>query len=186
MSKNILVPLAKGFEEAEFVGIVDPLRRAGLNVIIASLDSELIVSSGNSVKVVADVTLCSVDINSLEAIVLPGGIEGMENLKNSDKVIDIIKKLHSENKLVAAICASSVVLHKAGAIEGNFTCYPGFEKGLNNCTRVHEAFYINKNIITGAGPAVALLFGLEIVKYLCGDELYSGLYEGLLFPLNKA
>lgn len=37
--KNVLVPVARGFEEIELVSIVDILRRAGVRVVMASLDS---------------------------------------------------------------------------------------------------------------------------------------------------
>lgn len=44
---------------------------------------------------------------------------------------------------------------------------------------------VNKNVITSAGPATAILFGLELAKKLCGDEIYQKLYEGMLLPLTK-
>ena len=42
MSKKMLLPLATGFEEIEFVSTADILRRAGVEVIVASLDEELL------------------------------------------------------------------------------------------------------------------------------------------------
>ncbi|EPE6544575.1 DJ-1 family glyoxalase III, partial [Campylobacter coli] len=51
--------------------------------------------------------------------------------------------------------------------------------------RVNKAVVVNKNVITSAGPATAILFGLELAKQLCGDEIYNSLYEGLLIPLTK-
>lgn len=40
MSKKVLVPLANGFEEIEFVSIVDTLRRAQIEVLIAGVSDE--------------------------------------------------------------------------------------------------------------------------------------------------
>lgn len=40
MSKKVLVPLANGFEEIEFVSIVDTLRRAQIEVIVAGVSDE--------------------------------------------------------------------------------------------------------------------------------------------------
>lgn len=189
MSKKVLVPLAQGFEEAEFIGIADVLRRAGeingnLELIIASLDKELLVKGANGINIKADFNLAQVDTENLDAIALPGGFEGMTNLKNSEEILRIIKNLHSKGKIVAAICASPIVLNAAGVLEGEFTCYPSCEAGLKG-TRLNKAVIVNKNVITSAGPATAILFGLELAKILCGDEVYKALYEGMLVPLSK-
>lgn len=189
MSKKVLIPLADGFEEAEFIGIADVLKRAAelsgnLEVIIASLNSELLVKGANDISIKADCSLEAVDVTNLDAIALAGGFGGMNNLKNSNEILNIIKKLHKENKIVAAICASPIVLNTAGVLEGDFTCYPGCEVGLNG-NRINKAVVVNKNVITSAGPATAILFGLELAKHLCGDEVYKGLYEGMLVPLTK-
>ncbi len=183
--KNVLVPLAQGFEEAEFIGIVDVLRRAGLNVIIAGLDSAGNVKGANNVEMRADVALKDVDVSSLDSIVLPGGYDGADNLANNANILSIIKDLHTKGKLVAAICASPMVLNKAGVLSGDFTCYPGCEAGING-NRLNVPVVENGNIITSAGPATAILFGLAIAKKLCGEETYNALYNGLLLPLTKS
>ena len=189
MSKKVLIPLAQGFEEAEFIGIADVLKRAAklsskLEVIIASLNSELLVKGANEIFIKADCSLEAVNLNELDAIALPGGFDGMNNLKNSNEILNIIKKLHSNGKIVAAICASPIVLNEAKILQGNFACYPGCELGLNG-TRVSKAVCVNENVITSAGPATAILFGLELVKVLLGEEIYQTLYDGMLVPLTK-
>ncbi len=184
MSLRVLIPLAKGFEEAEFIGIIDVLRRAGIEAFSASLDSDILVTGANGVTIKADCEIASVSGDGVDAIALPGGFEGMMNLKNSTKVIEIIKELNASKKLVAAICASPIVLNEAGVLKGDFSCYPGCEAGLNG-VRQNRAVVVNENIITGAGPAVAILFGLEIVRYLKGEESYKALYDGLLMDLTK-
>ncbi len=40
---NVLVPVADGSEELETISIVNPLRRAGNNVVIASVSDSLMV-----------------------------------------------------------------------------------------------------------------------------------------------
>lgn len=188
--KKVLIPLAVGFEEAEFIGIADVLRRAGelsgdLELLIASLDSELLVRGANGIYIKADRSLESVEGEEFDAIALPGGFEGMTNLKNNGTILNIIKKLHSDKKIVAAICASPIVLNEAGVLSEEFACYPGCETGLKG-QRLEKAVLVRDNVITAAGPAVAILFGLELVKVLCGEEIYKALYEGMLVPLSRA
>ncbi|MCX2682812.1 DJ-1/PfpI family protein [Campylobacter sp. MIT 21-1685] len=189
MSKKVLIPLAQGFEEAEFIGIADVLKRAAhlsnaLEVVIASLDKELAVQGANGITIQAECVLDSLQLESFDAIALPGGFEGMNALKKNAIILNTIKQLHSQGKIVAAICASPIVLNEAGVLEGEFSCYPSCENGLNG-TRVEKAVVVNKNVITSAGPATAILFGLELVKKLCGDEVYQTLYNGMLVPLSK-
>lgn len=189
MSKKILIPLANGFEEAEFIGIADVLKRAteinkDLEVVIASLDNNLLVKGANGISIQAETSLDKVDLSTLDGIALAGGYGGMNNLKNSPVIIKTIQELHTKNKLIAAICASPMVLNHAGVLSGDFTCYPGCENGLNG-NRLNQAVVVNQNIITSAGPATAILFGLEIVRYLLGNEAYEALHNGLLIPLTK-
>ncbi|MBZ7929366.1 DJ-1 family glyoxalase III [Campylobacter molothri] len=189
MSKKILVPMAQGFEETEFISIVDVLRRAkeiggNLEVITASLNSDLFVKGSHGIIIKADYLLKDIVHMDFDAIALAGGYEGMNNLKESNEVLNIIQKLNSNNNIIAAICASAIVLNAAGVLKGKFTCYPGCESGLNG-TRVNQAVVVNKNIITSAGPATAILFGLELAKHLCSDEIYNKLYEIMLMPLIK-
>ncbi|MBS4241628.1 DJ-1 family glyoxalase III [Campylobacter vulpis] len=188
--KKVLVPLAVGFEEAEFIGIADVLKRAGamggnLELIIASLDSELWVKGANGICIQADCSLESVDTKNLDAIALPGGFDGMNNLKNNGTILSIIKKLYNDKRIVAAICASPIVLNEAGVLSAEFACYPGCEVGLKG-QRLEKAVLVRDNVITAAGPATAILFGLELAKALCGEEIYKALYEGMLVPLSRA
>ncbi|MBZ7954331.1 DJ-1/PfpI family protein [Campylobacter sp. W0018] len=189
MSKKILVPMAQGFEETELISVVDVLRRAkevggDLEVITASLNSDLFVKGSHDVIIKADYLLKDITHMDFDAIALAGGYEGMNNLKQSDEILNIIKKLHDNNKILAAICASPIVLNAAGVLKDEFTCYPGCEIGLNG-TRINQAVVANKNIITSAGPATAILFGLELAKHLCSNEIYGKLYEMMLVPLVK-
>ncbi|PAF51533.1 DJ-1 family glyoxalase III [Helicobacter sp. 13S00477-4] len=184
MNKKILVPLANGFEEAEFIGIVDVLRRAEVEVIVAGLQGDSLYTGANRVQIKADESLKNIEPSEFDGIVLPGGFEGMDNLKSDDTIIKIIKDFHFKKKLVCAMCASPIVLHHAGVLEGrDFTCYPGCETGLDG-KRHNQAVVVREHIITSAGPATAILFGLEIVKLLCGQETYKALFEGLLVPLT--
>ena len=54
---QILVPIADGSEEMEAVAIIDVLRRAKANVVVAALGNSLEVVASRKVKLVADVLL---------------------------------------------------------------------------------------------------------------------------------
>ena len=125
-----LVFLAPGFEEIEASTIVDILRRCGVEVTVAGLAPDSI-EGAHSMKFLPDDTLDRVVIGDFDAVVLPGGAPGYENLRKDQRVIGIIKDAFDSNKLVAAVCASPAVLSDAGVLHGReCTIYPGMEDDL--------------------------------------------------------
>ena len=79
-----LVPMADGFEEVEAIAVIDVLRRGGVEVVSASIGRSLEVKGAHGIVVKADAFFADVADEAYDAIVLPGGGEGTENLKNSD------------------------------------------------------------------------------------------------------
>ena len=105
-------------------------------------------------------------------VVLPGGMPGSVNLRDDERVINLLKEFNSNNKKIAAICAGPISLGKAGLSEGkNVTCYPGFEDQLGNCNYQKELVVVDGNIITGRGPAAAIPFAFEILKQIAPEKV---------------
>ncbi|WP_104698063.1 MULTISPECIES: DJ-1 family glyoxalase III [unclassified Helicobacter] len=179
MQKKVLVPIADGFEEIELVGIVDILRRAGIDVIIAGLDKKQYYKGAHHISIASDDCLMDIDFSSFDSVVLAGGWDGMQNFCASEKLLKVIFNFFQEKKLVAAICASPVVLYRAGIPLEDFTCYPQCETLIQK-ERKQENIVISDNIITGSGPAFAIEFALAIVQYLCGTEILNQLKKELL------
>lgn len=169
MKKTALIVLAKGFEEIEAVVPMDVLRRAEIDVVVAGL-TEKSVTGAHGVTIVADTVFSEYD-GVPDAVVLPGGLPGAENLAGSSKLRDLIVRMVSEKKIVAAICASpALVLEPAGVLKGKeATCYPGFETNFSANVRFSEDKVVSDgNIITSRGPGTAMAFALCIVDTLTG------------------
>lgn len=172
MNKKVIVLLADGFEEMEAIISIDILRRAGLEVISAAIGDKLLVNGSRNVRVQADSRLKNLQIIP-DALVLPGGGPGANNLAASAEVEKLINECFKEKKLIAAICASpAYVLAKTGILSGRkATGYPGSERLFNSdVTNTNEAVVIDGNIITSRGPGTAFYFALAIVKELCGAK----------------
>lgn len=179
MSK-VLVFLAEGFEEIEALTVVDVLRRADIVCDTCSLSGENVTGS-HGIKVFADKTIDGTKANEYDAVVIPGGMPGAENLKNSDKVVNIVKQFNDAGKVVSAICAGPIVLGKAKVTEGKkVTSYPGYEDELGSCSYLEETAVLDGNIITSRGPATAIYFALKLVEKLKGTENVEKLKEGML------
>ena len=122
------------------------------------------------------------DLDAYDGVVIPGGIPGATNLRDNDKVVEIVKKIFDKGKLAAAICAGPIVLQRAGIIKGKkVTSYPGFEDDLKDGIYEENNVVVDENIITARGPALAVDFAIEIIKYLLGDEKAEELKKGILY-----
>lgn len=181
MSKTVVVPLAKGFEETEAVAMIDVMRRGGLNVIIAGVDEEMVASQGG-VVIKTDRLINSIEADLIDMIVLPGGWGGTQILASHPKVQSLLKAMDQQNKEIGAICAAPYALHTAGVLKEDYTCYPSFEEKIGRTDHYHpeKKVVLSGNVMTSRGPGTALCFGLEIVKKLVGLDVYQQLREGLL------
>ncbi len=179
MSK-VLVPLASGFEEIETLTIVDVLRRAEIEVVIAALDKKQ-VTGAHDVKVQADTHIQDVDSSDFDMIVLPGGLPGATNLQKDKNVISLLKKFDEEKKYIGAICAAPIALQSAGVLKDTYTCYPSFEKNIREEGYVSDKDVVrDENVITSRGPGTAAKFALAIVEQLSGEKMANDVKAQLL------
>ena len=178
--KKILLILAEGFEEIEAIATFDVLKRSGLDVIVAGLSAKEIKSARNMI-IKTDITLDKIN-EDFDALVFPGG-GGAEKLHESKKVTSLIKKMHSNGKIIAAICASpAVVLAPCGILEGKkITCYPSFKDKLpEGVNFIDKEVVVDDNIITSQGPGTAFSFGLKIAEILVGKKMANTVKQKML------
>lgn len=171
-SPIVLVPLAQGCEELEAITITDLLTRAGIKVITAGLDNEVVVAS-RGMKLVPDHNIDAVLDIDYDMIVLPGGLPGADHLNNDARIQSVVKRLAENNKYTAAICAAPRVLATAGLLEGKHaTSFPGAldQFPVNNLTYEETAVVIDGKVITSRGPGTAMDFALTLIELLCGKD----------------
>lgn len=181
MATTILIPIATGFEEIEAVSLIDVLRRAGIKVIVASLNSRLEVQGANGIILIANRNIIGITSDDIDMILLPGGWDGTNLLSEDQYVQRLLKDMNKKGKDIGAICAAPFALHTAGVLSSNFTCYPSVEEkirvdGYDSNSKIVE----DGNIITSRGPGTAICLGLYIVKKYVGVETYLDLKNGLL------
>ena len=179
--KRVLLPLAPGFEEIEAVTIVDVLRRAGIEVVVAGLPGSSgagvaegggPVEGSRGIHVTPDLPLAQVDPAGFEAIVLPGGLGGTEAMIADGGLLAIVREHHGRGKLLGAICAAPMVLAAAGVAAGHeLTSHPSVRGRLGDAV-VRDAPRVVRSghVITSQGPGTAMEFALALVEELVGGE----------------
>ena len=184
MSKQALVPIADGTEEIEAVTIIDLLRRAGVEVTVASVSDQtaLQITAARGTYIVADSTIENCSEKSWDLIALPGGVTGSEALASCDTLDKLLRKQVSEEKLFAAICAApALVLGAKGLLaDRTATCHPQFHQSLLAKEVDGESrVAVDGNCVTSQGPGTAIDFSLELIEQLCGvvkrEEVASSL-----------
>lgn len=169
MSRAIVF-LADGFEECEGLIVVDLLRRANVEVMMASTMGRLEVRSSRNILIRADTLDSQVDYDSADLIVLPGGREGTRNLLSSDIVKEQSKRF-AAIKTIAAICAAPSVLASIGLLEHRrATCHPDFIANMQGAILTGEKVCVDGNIITSMGLGTTFEFAFELVRMFAGEQ----------------
>ena len=162
----IAVLLAEGFEEIEALAPVDVLRRAALDVKTVGISGGCVKGS-HGITVTADLTADEVDLDSISAVILPGGMPGALNLDASPFVDSIVSSVMEKGGRVAAICAAPPVLGRRGFLRGRLaTCFPGFEGELVGASVSSDRVVTDGNITTANGMEAALEFAHELARLL--------------------
>lgn len=174
MQKRVLLPIADGSEEIELVTIVDVLRRAGAEVMIASVmpKGRKEVTASRGVRFVADAHISSCVGQPWDLIVVPGGVPGAEHLRDSPELVDLLKTQVATTKPYAAICAApALVLASHGLLsDRRATGHPAFQEMAARVVDNQSRVVWDGNCVTSQGPGTAMEFALVLVELLYGER----------------
>ena len=169
---NGLILLADGFELVEAYTPVDILRRGQQGILTVSISSSLEVISNIGVKVLADTTLSQIDYRDFEFVILPGGLKGVNNLKNDTRVLDLLKYYNQNNKFIFAICAAPSILIGLNFLSNKvYSCYPGCDINTNGTNTLNPFTRSSQTILTAKSMYYSNDFGLEILEIIAGKEI---------------
>lgn len=181
MKAKVLVPLAEGFEEMEAVNLIDVMRRGDVEVVVASVFAEEMIMGAHGIPIGVDMTLEACQDVRFDMIVLPGGAKGVENMRKSPLLMQLLKIQHQKERYLGAICAAPLVLAKEELLPTRFTCYPGVENDINLPGYDAESkIVMESNIMTSQGPGTAICMGIAIVKLLKGDKVAEAVSKAVL------
>ena len=182
MTQRALICIADGVEDLECVTLIDVLRRAEIEVVVASIESRRMVTCARGTRLTADTMLVDVLAQPFDLIVLPGGMPGAQRLAESEPLAERVREQARAGKLFAAICAApALALQQYGVLkQRRMTCYPAFSDRLSGCVFVDQAVVVDGNCITSQGPGTALEFALTLVEQLAGRTLRRQVAEAML------
>lgn len=172
--------LADGFEEIEALTPIDMLRRAGIDVCSVSINKTNTVIGAHGISVTADKTTDVISPVDIEAVILPGGLPGADNLRMDKTVNLFIDEAVNRGAFVCAICAAPRILGEKGLLSGKkATCFPGFEKYLSSAVITDCGCVRDGNIITAKSMGKAVEFSTEIISAIKGTDTAKKIKESI-------
>jgi|BioPla2DNA2_1021312.scaffolds.fasta_scaffold02166_16 4-methyl-5(b-hydroxyethyl)-thiazole monophosphate biosynthesis len=181
--KKTLFLLADGFEEIEMVVPFDILKRGEIEVHLASITDSLSILGAHGLTIQAEHTLSQVKLEDYDALFLPGGGLGVENLSKSDAVISTLQHFAKNDKWIAAICAAPKVLAKAKLIQNHtVTSFPSVQEEVEAHAKHYsqKRVVIDSKIITSRAAGTAEEFALNLLKLLKSETVSQDIQKQIL------
>lgn len=184
MNRTALVPVADGSEDIEAITIIDVLRRASVEVTVASVHEHQIITLSRRTRITADALLQDCVDQDYDLIALPGGMPGARNLSECALLIDRLRKQREAGFWYGAICAApAVALAPHGLLDGvAATGHQAFRDDLPDRSRENERVVVDQNCITSQGPGSAIEFALELVARVCGQDVRDQVAAPMMLP----
>jgi DJ-1 family protein len=179
---SALVFLAPGFEEIEAITVIDILRRAEIETVVAGLVTNPIPAARQT-RHLADVHLADVDpAREFEVVVLPGGAECAKHLSESPLVRGWIERQRERDQWVAAICAAPTALLAHGWLQPDqkITCHPTVNSQFPGPQTLDgQRLVVDGKLITSLAAGSAMEFAFEIVRQLRGSDTVGKVNQGV-------
>jgi protein deglycase len=194
--KKVLLLLADGFETFEASVFIDVI---GWNLVEGDYSTELFtcglkkeIKSSFNQRFIVDYLIDEVEINSFDALAIPGGFEvyGFYNDAYDDRFLDLIRIFKLSNKIIASICVGALPIGKSGILKD--------KKGTvyNNPIRrealigfgvnvLHQPIVIDDNVITSWNPSTAIDVALLLLEKLTNKNNADKIRQLMGFDLKN-
>lgn len=162
MKSYILV--YEGFVQFEIVLASYLLKHAG-DIVTVGVSKDPVVSA-ESFKVIPDITIDEVDIDEVDAFIVPGVYP--DTLSDHPEFYTLLEKLNAKGKVIGAICSAPRHLAKANVLKNKkytTTINPRDFAEFDVDNFVNQNVVVDGNIITAKANGY-VDFGIELGKML--------------------
>lgn len=116
-----------------------------------------------------DVELSEVDPNRFDALIIPGGVRCPDRLRRYREVLELVREMNKDGRIIASICHGPWVLISAGILKGRrATSYYSIRNDMANAgaTYVDSPVVVDGNLVTSRGPGDLPDFCKAIIQLL--------------------
>ena len=164
--KRVAVLVEEGFGDLEFWVPVMRLLEEGAMVTVVGTAAEKTVRGQSGLSATGEVAAESVSAGDFEAILVPGGW-APDRLRRDPAIIELVRKMYNQDKIVGFIGHAGLVGISAGIVrEHKATGSPGIKDDLINAgaTWVERAAVRDRNIVWGRDVEDIPAFCRELIK----------------------
>ena len=144
------------------------LKEEGIETRVIGTGSKVSYGSKEGYPVAVDAAIEEVNPKDFHGVIIPGGF-APDILRRYEKIVQFVRQLHEDGKVVAAICHGGWLLVSADIVRGRkVTCFFAIKDDLKaaGANYVDEEVVVDGNIITSRKPEDLPAFVREIIKKL--------------------
>lgn len=168
--KRVVILVEDGYEDLEFWYPYYRLKEAGAEVQVGA-HAVRQYESTHGYPAVPDVEAKDLDPGEWDAVVIPGGTKCPDRMRMHREILDFVRGMFREGKVVAAICHAAWVPISAGVVEGRrMTCWPSVKDDLVNAGGRYEDVeaVVDGNLVSSRKPDDLPAFARAIMGALQG------------------
>ena len=144
------------------------LKEEGIEVKTIGTGTKETYSSKEGYPIKVDLSIQDVDVKDFDGVIIPGGY-APDILRRYERVVNFVKRLYIDGRVVAAICHGGWLLVSAGIAKGHkLTCFFAIKDDLIAAggKYVDREVVVDKNLITSRKPEDLPRFVQEIIKLI--------------------
>ena len=182
--KKIAILATDGVEQVELVEPRKALEQEGAEIRLVSLKPGKIQGMNHIDKAdtfPVDDTVSSVQAESFDALMVPGGAVNPDSLRMDDGAVQFVRQFFESGKPIAAICHAPWVLVEADVVRDlTITSWPSLQTDVRNAggTWTDEQVVTDQGIVTSRKPDDIPAFNKKMI-----EEFQEGRHEGRTMSL---
>ncbi len=164
--KKYVMLVEEDYNDLEVWYPVIRLREEGAGVMLLGREKGRTYTGKYGLSAVSDCTAADISADEIDGILIPGGW-APDMLRRDKGILDLVSRVNSQGKLVAAICHAGSVLVSAGILKGRkMTCFSSIIDDVVNAGASYfdREVVTDGNLITSRTPDDLPAFMREIIK----------------------